>query len=382
MEPTSSFVAITAIGMVSSLGLDAAAACTAARAGLVQPRELDYEIYDDETHENVKVFGHCVGPYTLGFSELGRWVRLGSLGLRNLLARSGLDPAELARIPIYLNLPGGYYLECAKQRRAEARAGSAPAPDDHAGPSFEDLRPWYEAGVVKKTLAALDVPAPQAQGQVFFGDEAGAVPALAAAAAAIGAGRASQCIVGGVDSLVDPAWLPVCDELGLLKTRDRPAGFMPGEAAAFVLLETEARARKRGASILAEVGGFSLKRDERRRFSDTPPIGVALSEAILESLGRARGACTTFYCNVNGDPVRAFDWGGAQTRIAPHVPTRKDVVPAMAFGSTRAASGLVAACMAARSFEAGYAKSESALVWVASDGGDKGSFIVSRAARA
>ena len=379
MEPTSSFLAITGIGMVTSLGLDAAGVCAAARAGLAQPRELDFAVDGDEAREPVKVSGHCVGPYTIGFSELGRWVRLGSLALGNLLARSGLAPADLARVPIHVNLPSGYYLRCAKEQRAAA--GGAP-PSDDDGPSFEDLMPWYASGIVTKMLAALEVPGSNPAPEVVFGDEAGAARVLSSAAAALGAGRASQCIVGGVDSLVDPFWLPICDDLGILRTSKRPVGFMPGEGAAFLLLETEARARQRGAPVLALVGGVSLKKDERHRFGGAPPFGVALSGAIADSLKRARGVCGTFYGDLNGDGVRAFDWGGAETRIGPQVAERKDVVPAAVFGATRAASGLIAACMAARSFERGYAESESALVWVASDDGERGSFIVSRAGKA
>jgi 3-oxoacyl-[acyl-carrier-protein] synthase-1 len=306
-------------------------------------------------------------------------VRIGSLGLKNLVTRSALAPKELAGVPIFVNLPSGYHgAALAKQRAARKASGEDDDASEQRAPSFDDLKPWYEEGIVPKIAAALDIPGASSR-RVFFEDESGVASAMNAARAEL-ENRASRCIVGGIDSLVDRYWLEACDSLGLLKTPLRSVGFMPGEAAAFLLLEPAALARRRGATILATVDSIAGTRESNERISDKPPTGIALAEAILQAKAGARGKCGTIYCDINGDPVRAADWGNAQVRIRGEIADSIAVVPAMSFGATRAAAGFVAACMAARAFEAGQMKSESALVWVAADAGGRASFALSRAA--
>lgn len=378
MESNETNMAITGLGMVSSLGLDVATACAAARAGLALPTELDYTLLDRDAGEEVKVCGHAVGGYTKGFSELGRWVRLGSLALENLLGRARMEPQTLAQMPLFVNLPSGYYLGAAARRRAERQEGAQTDGGDEDAPPYDELTPWYEKGIIPKLFAALDVIGLPGSQKVFFEDEAGAVSALVAARDTLASGRVSRCVVGGIDSLVDPFWLAVCDEIGVLKTPLRPVGFMPGEAAAFLQLEMESTARLRGAPILATIGGLAARQDPRDRFSDKPPAGIALSEVILDSLRHAGGRCTLFHSDVNGDAVRAADWGSAQVRLQGHVDGATEVVPAMSFGATRAASGFVSTCLAVQSLAGRRNKAKTLLVWVASDSGARGSFLVNR----
>ncbi len=368
-------IAITAIGMATSLGLDADVACGAARAGLAQPQWLDHE-FEDDGGPRLKVSGHVMGLYTKGFTELGRWVRVASLGLQNLVVRAGMKPADLCRVPFYVNVPSGYYEKIALQRRPKPTDPEAPPPD----PTFEQLRGLYEETLVEKIFAAVGAPTGATSKRITFGDEAGAATLVMDARETLARGHASKVIVGGVDSLVDPFWLPLLDEIGILKTAARPVGFMPGEGAAFLVLELESSARRRNADILACVDGVSVGREKTHRFAPVRPSGQVLAEVIGEALSFARGLCSVFYGDLNGDAVRAFDWGSAETRLRATVGRRTHVLPVESFGVTRAATGFISTCMAARAFSKGYAKSDSALVWLSSDEGGRGAIMMGRPA--
>ncbi|MEZ6117688.1 MAG: hypothetical protein R3C28_14110 [Pirellulaceae bacterium] len=69
--------------------------------------------------------------------------------------------------------------------------------------------------------------------QTEYGCHADLATLLARAATWLQNGELDRCIVGGIDSFCEPQQLIACDSLGILKTDDQPAGFIPGEAACF-----------------------------------------------------------------------------------------------------------------------------------------------------
>jgi 3-oxoacyl-[acyl-carrier-protein] synthase II len=94
--------------------------------------------------------------------------------------------------------------------------------------------------------------------------------ALAQACDLIQSGRADVVIVGGADSIINKEEIEGFNELYALCTdNDHPEkasrpfsknrdGFVPGEGAGIVILESEAFAKKRGAAIHAEIAGYAL----------------------------------------------------------------------------------------------------------------------------
>lgn len=373
-------LAVTQLGMVSSLGLDVLGSCAAARAGLVRPAELDQFILDPDTSEPVALVGHPVGDYTLGFSELGLWTRLGSLALRNLLMRCEGHTPTLSRTAVLINAPSGYYLQCAQEARARRSRARSDPDDGDAGPSYEELLPLYEAELIPKILGALDLRERPAVQRVTFEDETGAISVLSTARHLLGSGQVTQCIVGGIDSLIDAHWLVACDDLGVLKTAQRPVGFMPGEGAAFLLLETEEHARRRGAPVLATISGLASREEPAHRFAKRPPSGIALAGVISDSLQQTGAPCSTFFCDLNGDPARASDWGCAQARLSRDVQAPTSVPLAASFGATRSAYGLMAACAGIFILAQDRRRPESVLIWTSSDSGRRGSFLMRRSA--
>jgi len=393
---------VMGVGLASSLGVDAVAACAAARAGITRVAEGAFAVVDREAFEVVPVSGHPVGTLTAGFEELGLWVRLGSLALADLLRRAPLDHAQLAETAVVLACPSDYHLLAAaalppppepreESEEGEGEGAAAPAangaadpeagePDPHddegGGVTFRDLVPYYGGELAPKIFHSMGLPPPGIH-EVLFDDEVGFVSALTRAKEILDTGEAERCIVGGIDSLLEPRWLTACHDLELVKTAVHPTGFMPGEAAAFLLVEGERGARRRNAPVLARVEGIAGAVDAAR-FDDPGPRGFVLADVVQKALAQASRPCSGWYCDLNGETARAQEWGTALVRLPPSAAPRVTLLPAAAFGETRAAHGPLAACMAVQAFQRGRHPSESVLVWLASDRGGRGSFVLTR----
>src|SRR5690606_272524 len=72
---------------------------------------------------------------------------------------------------------------------------------------------------------------------VIAGGRAAALVVLESAVAHLRQGQVSAALVGGVDSLIRGPVLQRLDAAGALKTEGNPHGVLPGEAAAFLVLE-------------------------------------------------------------------------------------------------------------------------------------------------
>lgn len=112
-------------------------------------------------------------------------------------------------------------------------------------------------------------------------------------------GYADAVMVVGVDSLTDPLAVTSYNSVGLLcqdtaevERAMRPfdenrKGFMPGQGAGAIILESEAVARARGAHLYGRVLGFGQSADGFHLL-DTPRDGGQLPRAIYNALGDAR----------------------------------------------------------------------------------------------
>lgn len=114
-------------------------------------------------------------------------------------------------------------------------------------------------------------------------------------------GEVDAMIVGGVDVLVDPLMVTGFSLLGALSSRnDDPAGasrpfdsdrdgFVLGEGAGMLVLESMEHATARGATILGELSGFGCSCNAYR-ITDSPPDGRGAAQSMslaLEDAGLA-----------------------------------------------------------------------------------------------
>ncbi len=372
-------VAITGIGLACALGPDAATACAAARAGITREAALKTLNFADQLWGEEPVAGHAVPFAAAGFVGVGKLLALGRLALQDLLANANHARANAERTGLYLNLSDKYFEDA--QSRAEHDELGASAPAEWSPPSATWEEQTRHVAVRLAQLGGFEIP--PANQRLFYGGHAGIVEAAAEAAHQIDSGGLERCIVGGIDSCVEPDALVAAVRQGALKTAVSPVGFMPGEAAAFFLLERLEPAAARRAPVRAVLEGMALAEGEGRRPSGPPSLGAGLARAVAESIAAANGSGTPaglLLGDLNGDVFRAMEWGYAVVRLA-RVFRAGDLplwLPAVSIGEVGAATGAVSVAMGVRAWERNYAPADHLLIWLSSDSGTKAAMRLRR----
>jgi 3-oxoacyl-[acyl-carrier-protein] synthase-1 len=196
---------------------------------------------------------------------------------------------------------------------------------------------------------------------------------------------ATACVVGGVDSLLGTERLAWLDAHDRLKTGYNPHGLIPGEAAAFVVLEREADARARSAVCWARLGPVGTGKEENPIGSDRPCLGQGLSAAIAQATANYREpprSLLGILCDLNGEPYRANEWGLARSRVLRWAREVKVWHPADCLGDTGAATGAVLLALGARALKKGYAPTPELLVWAGADDGQRAAVFLAAATNA
>jgi len=132
-------------------------------------------------------------------------------------------------------------------------------------------------------------------------------------------GDADVMIGGGAHSMIHPFGVTGFNRLTALSTANedpprasRPfdanrGGFVLGEGAGVVILETLDHARKRGARILAEVAGYGSTADAFR-ITDQDPQGMGAIVAMTEALADAKlSPADVHYVNAHGTGTKEND---------------------------------------------------------------------------
>jgi 3-oxoacyl-[acyl-carrier-protein] synthase II len=142
--------------------------------------------------------------------------------------------------------------------------------------------------------------------------------ALAEAAKAVQRGEVDVAIAGGSEALIVPgvvlAWQAMQTLApfapGEAASACRPfaadrAGFVLGEGAAFVVLESAERARARGARAYGELAGWGLSCDATHL---TKPDAAGQARALRQSLATAGiSPADVGYCNAHGTATKIGD---------------------------------------------------------------------------
>lgn len=187
------------------------------------------------------------------------------------------------------------------------------------------------------------------------------------------------CIVGGVDSLLHSQHLLSLVASAKLKVYSVPAGRIPGEAAAFIVLEKMEQARRRGAKVLARLAKVSTATDSCLG-QGKPTRGEALSETLQEALSNTPyppGRISRVMADLNGERSRFLEWGLAYGRALSSLPPKRELWhPADCIGDIGAATGPAFICIATRAFERGYAGGDAVILSTASDSGERAALSV------
>jgi 3-oxoacyl-[acyl-carrier-protein] synthase-1 len=380
-------IAITGIGLVTSLGMDATISCAAARAGIVRSGEMeDFPVRCLLDGSVSGLVGHCASTTTAGFEGEARLLRLMHAALEDLRSGPAVETWERRRTGFYLSMPdplrnleGIAWLptELARVTKMEQAAEQRKnAGRDHDGP----LRMLRKAA----SLAGFGSDA-TLLGVVRSG-RTGLAEIAARAAADLATGRIDVAFVGAVDSMLDEETVTWLADTGRLKTINQPLGLQPGEAAGFLALESPHRPPGQDHFVLGLLESV-CQASEPASWSaaQAPPLGVGLATAVTAALSGVEAPVPWLIIDHAGDSYSAIDWGHALARLRARRTSPGPGAlwyPALSFGETGAAYGAVAACLALRAFARRYAPSRNAVVAASSGGPGRWTFRLTSASNA
>ncbi|WP_251970637.1 beta-ketoacyl-[acyl-carrier-protein] synthase family protein [Sphaerotilus microaerophilus] len=301
-------VVVTGLGLMSPHGDDPQAVFEAVMAGRSAVRPVFPEL-PKAAAAAVVDFDESRWFTKLQLAGLDRVSRLAvaaaDLALKDAAVLDGLDPDQIG-VYAGCGMGGGGSLELAYRGNGRVPPLTIPAFMPNAPAAHIAMR-WKLTGPVLTYSVAC----------------ASSAVALMEAAKAVQRGEVEVALTGGSEALVFPgitmAWQAM-QTLANVSAQDpasacRPfasdrSGFVIGEGAAFLVLETEARARARGATIYAELSGWGTSCDASHL---SKPDAAGQAKALRAALRQARVTpAEVGYCNAHGTATRVGDVVEAQ----------------------------------------------------------------------
>ena len=333
-------VAITGLGAVSPLGLDAPSSWDAAvsgRSGVGFIEAFDASAYPVRIAAEVTDFdiGELVPPKEA--RRMDRNVLLAVAAAKEAWDDAGLQNFDRARAGILVGSAIGGIATIAEQQQVLAERGA------------DRVSPFFIPSCLVDTASGQIAIQLGLHGTNFAPVSACATgsTAIGEAAASIRRGQADVVLAGGTEAAIIPLILAgFCAMRGLVAEdvdptlASRPfdatrAGFVMGEGACILVLEELDAARARGAEIYAEVLGYGASNDAHHLAQPEPEaLGVAaMIASALESAGIERERVG--YVNAHGTSTPLGDL--AETRALKHV--FGDHAYQLAVSSTKSVTG-------------------------------------------
>jgi len=231
------------VGLACPVGLTAAAACAAMRAGIDRRRELPYVDNDGEP-----IVGSALSQISFESSALDRCAHLLALALLDL-AR-GQSDGVLEGLPLVVAVP----------------------------PSLEAR--WGAAALMERALQLTESALRPRSVHPVVGGAAAGLQCFAEARLLLAAGHPG-CVVCAVDSLVNAGRLLELSQGRRLLSSQNSDGVTPGEAAASVLLSLQTRGAK------AVVAGLGFGLETATLYVDEPLRGDGIVRATRAALSQA-----------------------------------------------------------------------------------------------
>lgn len=340
-------VCIVGIGAVTSIGLNAPATAAAARAGIANFNEHPYMI-DRYGDPYVLAMVPSLETATMG---MDRYVQLALPAVQEALRPlTGFDNSVF-QVEVLIGLP-------------------------------ED-RPGFPGGLQVQLSEEVKKLASETYNikEITFiqkGHSAGLM-ALETASRKILNHACEFCLVGGIDSYIDPDTLDWIEENEQLHAPANAWGFIPGEAASFCLLCSQNTADKYKLPGKAQLIAVSTTIEENRIKTETVCLGKGLTLAVKKCLQELAGDCRIDYtiCDQNGEAYRADEFGFMLARLSERFVDPTDyMAPADCWGDVGAASGPLFVNSVIAAAEKGYAKGDYTLLWTSSEGGERSAAII------
>jgi len=208
---------------------------------------------------------------------------------------------------------------------------------------------------------------------------AGGIACMEQAAICIGSGMCDFCLVGGIDSYLDPETLEWLDFQEQLHSDSTTWGFCPSEGAGFCVLTSQERAASLRISAPVGIAAVGIANEPNRIKSDTVCVGQGLSEAFKKALIALpnENQVNNTICDMNGEPYRGNEYGFAVLRASDKFADDSDIeTPADCWGDVGAASGPLFAMLAIFASHKGYNRGPFTLLWASSECGLRASALL------
>lgn len=340
-------ICIVSMGSITSVGLNADATAAAVRAGISGFQEHPYMI-NQEGEPYVLAMVPTIDPSINGNK---RFIELVSPAISEALSPLQRHVQESREIHVILGLP-------------ECRPG---LPDDLAERISDSIKSiktdFYQ---IKEVRTA------------YKGHAAGLM-ALESASKLLVKDESEFCLVGGVDSYIDPDTLDWIEDNEQLHIPSNAWGFIPGEAASFCLLCTKKTANRYRLPVKAQLLSTATSVEQNRIKTETVCIGEGLTSAVrraFEALPEGIKIDQT-YCDQNGEAYRADEFGFMLARLSENfVDPSEYMAPADCWGDVGAASGPLFINLICAASDKEYGYSGCSLLWASSEGGDRSAVVL------
>lgn len=229
----------------------------------------------------------------------------------------------------------------------------------------------FISNLVKATGVQLDYT----HSRYFAKGRAGFMAALDAAFNYFHTTGTDYALIGGIDSFYDLRTLGILHEQNRLAGDDIADGFVPGEAASFLLVaspQTKQRLQKRP---LLKLHKPALENESGHLLGSLPYRAQALAPAVTNALKNSEGTVSRIFSSENGESHYASEISLARLRNHQRLITDCPIYrPAECFGDLGAAFPLVAIGLASVDM---HTRSGITLVTASSDGGLRGAVALS-----
>lgn len=345
-------IAITGVGGVSAVGDCAAQTCASVRAGISGYAEFPYfpttrdPGWDAEAPLIAAVVGG-VDPMRDGASRLQD---LAGAALRDLIDDSGLSRVDFANAALLAALPV----------------------DD------EVSAPWGLSDVFLPELCDRLALSSFPSMRTSTSGHTGAFELLAAASDQLASGDYDRVVLLAVDSNLIRARLDRLDSTFRIRSLRNVDGFIPGEAAFALLLESAESLRAAHRTPRAVITSVGLGDEDQTFQGERQSTANGLCDAIRGAVDADPEVGVDWVmCDLNGESYRGFEWGVTTTRLGDSFrELGTPMHPADCYGDIGAASGAGLLAVAAAAFQRGWAPTEEALLWTSADGSRRAAVCV------
>lgn len=340
-------VCVVGCGAQTSIGRSAPESAASVRAGISRIGEHAYMV--DRAGELMVVAR--AGYVSEEVRGVERFVELGVPAAREALAVLGESVAGLS-VPMIVGLP-------------------AERPGLPAG---------FASEMANRLVTGIEGPCRVSSVEMYCCGHSAGLMAIEEGSRRIRSGEAELCLVGGIDSYLEPETLEWLDFEDQLHSTRNKWGFIPGEAAGFCLLASRRAARERGLRVSGHVVAAATTLEANLIKTDSVCLGEALTAAfrrVLEGLAPAGRKIDQIVCDLNGERYRTDEYGYTVTRTSQFFVDASDfLTPADCWGDVGAASGPLFVILAVGSAANGSARGQHTLVWTSSESGERSAVVL------